>query len=201
MGIQPPSDIVFDVMNSADLARSRQVTAKLQALSTGAPAAFDAVLASADQAAASGRRPAPPIQGVMAYAGTTSVGMRNAHALSQRESLTETANPAANAFRKFEAMVLSQFVQTMMPTNAVATFGKGNAGETWKSMLAEKLGEQVARAGGIGLAARLAAASNARGGELKGGEMADATAAASSAQSPATQKFSAPAAAAAKSRA
>ncbi|OYX13164.1 MAG: hypothetical protein B7Z15_08180 [Rhizobiales bacterium 32-66-8] len=169
MGIQPPSDIVFDVMNSADMARSRQVTAKLQALSTGAPAAFDAALASVDEAKASGRKPAPPIQGVMAYAGTTSVGMRNAHALSQRESTTQPSHPAADAFRRFEAMVLSQFVQAMMPDNAAATFGSGTAGETWKSMLADKLSEQVARAGGIGLAARLAAASNAKG-EMKAGE-------------------------------
>ncbi|WP_445502363.1 rod-binding protein [Microvirga sp. G4-2] len=40
----------------------------------------------------------------------------------------------------------------MLPKNAENTYGKGNAGSIWKSMMAEQIGTQVARAGGIGIA-------------------------------------------------
>ncbi len=34
-------------------------------------------------------------------------------------------------------------------------YGKGNAGGIWKSMLAEQIGTQIAKAGGIGIAKML----------------------------------------------
>nr|WP_281375067.1 rod-binding protein [Methylobacterium fujisawaense] len=40
----------------------------------------------------------------------------------------------------------------MLPQGASAVYGKGNAGAIWKSMLAEQLGAQLAKAGGIGIA-------------------------------------------------
>lgn len=45
----------------------------------------------------------------------------------------------------------------MLPKNAVNVFGKGSAGEFWKSMLAEKMGDELARSGQVGIARRLAA--------------------------------------------
>ena len=44
----------------------------------------------------------------------------------------------------------------MLPKNSQAFFGKGTAGEVWKSMLAEKLGAQMASSDQVGLAKRLA---------------------------------------------
>lgn len=55
-------------------------------------------------------------------------------------------------FVQFEAFVLQNFVQTIMPQEATAVFGEGTAGEVWKSMLAEKIAMQVAQAGGVGIA-------------------------------------------------
>ncbi len=39
-----------------------------------------------------------------------------------------------------------------MPEKSETVFGKGNAGHIWKSMLAEQIGQQIAKAGGVGIA-------------------------------------------------
>ena len=64
---------------------------------------------------------------------------------------------AENAFQKFEAMVLGTFFQSMLPADASAIYGEGLAGDMWKSILAQHLGEAVAERGGIGIANRLLA--------------------------------------------
>jgi Rod binding domain-containing protein len=46
----------------------------------------------------------------------------------------------------------------MLPHNATNVFGKGSAGEFWRSMLAERMGEELARSGQVGIARGLAAA-------------------------------------------
>jgi len=46
----------------------------------------------------------------------------------------------------------------MMPSKAASVFGKGNAGGIWKSMLADQIGTQVAKAGGLSIAKMLEAA-------------------------------------------
>ena len=53
-------------------------------------------------------------------------------------------------------MTLKTFVEASMPEDATGIFGSGTAGEVWKSMLAEQIANQMARAGGIGIAAQLA---------------------------------------------
>jgi hypothetical protein len=65
---------------------------------------------------------------------------------------------AGQAFAQLEAFVLQSFIQAMLPKNAPHVFGKGTAGDVWKSMLAEKLGAEIARSGQLGIAKRLAAA-------------------------------------------
>ncbi len=51
--------------------------------------------------------------------------------------------------------MLQQFVEAMMPEKSETVFGKGNAGSIWKSMLSEQIGQQIAKAGGIGIAKAL----------------------------------------------
>ncbi|WP_420960865.1 rod-binding protein [Brucella sp. IR073] len=68
----------------------------------------------------------------------------------------KSANPAS-AYTKFEAFMLQTFVQSMLPQDANAVFGKGIAGEYWKSMMAEAIAEKMADAGGIGIARMLEA--------------------------------------------
>jgi hypothetical protein len=64
-------------------------------------------------------------------------------------------------FRRFEAFVLQSFVETMLPDGAEHVFGSGNAGAIWKSFLAEQIGQEIADAGGIGIAEQVAAAYSA----------------------------------------
>jgi peptidoglycan hydrolase FlgJ len=59
------------------------------------------------------------------------------------------------AFQKFEAMVLQTFLQSMLPQDAENVYGAGIAGDMWKSFLAQELAQQMARAGGIGIADRV----------------------------------------------
>ena len=63
------------------------------------------------------------------------------------------ATPAS--FKRFEAMVLQTFIQNMLPKDGAAVYGKGMAGDMWKSLLAEKVAEVMADRGGIGIADRV----------------------------------------------
>lgn len=69
---------------------------------------------------------------------------------------THSPEPAAtrkaDPFQKFEAMVLRQFVETMLPDKAESVYGEGVAGDMWKSMMAEHLADTMAARGGIGIA-------------------------------------------------
>jgi Rod binding domain-containing protein len=58
------------------------------------------------------------------------------------------------AARDFEAMALGQLLQPMFETVDVknAAFGGGEAEETWRPMLVDAIGRQMAARGGIGLA-------------------------------------------------
>ena len=62
---------------------------------------------------------------------------------------------APESFRRFEAMVLQTFIQNMLPKDGAAVYGKGMAGDMWKSLLAEKVAGVVAERGGIGIADRM----------------------------------------------
>lgn len=58
-------------------------------------------------------------------------------------------------FQRFEAMVLQNFIDTMLPSNADSAYGGGMAGDMWRGLLAEKLAGAMAQRGGIGIADRL----------------------------------------------
>ena len=72
------------------------------------------------------------------------------------EKAGATASKQAEAFRQFESFILQSFIETMLPKNAESVFGSGTAGGVWKSMLAEKIADQISRSGGIGIAQRIA---------------------------------------------
>ena len=54
-------------------------------------------------------------------------------------------------------MTLATMIEAAMPDDASSAYGSGTAGSVWKSMMAEQLGKQMAKAGGIGLASQLEA--------------------------------------------
>lgn len=58
------------------------------------------------------------------------------------------------AYRKFESMVLQNFVKNMLPSSETL-YGKGSAGEIWKGMMAEQLGDTISKNGGVGIAEKM----------------------------------------------
>lgn len=136
MSISPPSDIVMDVARAADPARYQEAAAKLS--QPGDPAAFATAAAEAAR----------------------DVGYSLHMPIDARGALTSMKNDtslkgSADPYRKFEGQVLAQFIETMLPDKSEAVYGKGNTGNLWKSMLAEQVGQQIAKSGGIGIARML----------------------------------------------
>ena len=67
---------------------------------------------------------------------------------------TEIKEDPREVLQKFESVVLSTFVQAMMPKDAESVFGEGLSGDMWKAQMAEKIGEQLAKSNALGLADR-----------------------------------------------
>lgn len=71
-------------------------------------------------------------------------------ALQSAETATADKSAAARsskAYQQFEAFVLQTFIEAMLPKDSTNVFGQGIAGETWKSMMAEKIASEVAGTG------------------------------------------------------
>ncbi|MBP1178187.1 rod-binding protein [Methylobacterium sp. PvR107] len=142
MSVQPPSDIVLDVARAADPTRYQAAVTKLTQAASGD---FAAALGTA-----SSLRTGVPVA-PQPSADAVLTRFRTAATLPAPRA---KGSPA----QQFEAFVLQTFVESMLPQEASAVFGKGNAGSIWKSMLAEQLGAQLAKSGGIGIARMIDAA-------------------------------------------
>ena len=141
MAISPPSDIVMDVVNAADPTRVQEAQEKLRTQTATLAAArltrqdqgFATDVASLDKA----------------------VGMRLDRTNAPRTLDTKTVSGESQTpetYRKFEAMVLQNFLKYMMPNDSEDVYGKGMAGDIWKSMSAEQIANSIAKRGGIGIA-------------------------------------------------
>jgi Rod binding domain-containing protein len=134
VSIAPSTDIVLEVSRAADPSRASAVAQKLEALSAqggGSPQDFAAALDAASAAPAADAR--------ARVAGAALV--RN--------------NRAEQAPQKLEALVLTQFINEMLPKDTPNAYGQGFAGDMWRSMLAEKVADQIARSGRLGIASHL----------------------------------------------
>src|SRR5690606_33016247 len=58
-------------------------------------------------------------------------------------------------YRKFEASILQNFITSMLPSDSEQIYGKGSAGEFWKSMMAEQIANGMSKNGGIGIAEQM----------------------------------------------
>jgi len=136
VAISPPSDLVLDVVKAANPTDVEAAQAKLAANKAafaatslaengnGFGATFDALNSAATQA-----------------------GLSNAN--------THTGpTKVPQVYRKFEAMMLQNFVKNMLPSSETL-YGKGSAGEIWKGMMAEQLGNTIAKNGGVGIAEKM----------------------------------------------
>jgi peptidoglycan hydrolase FlgJ len=132
VAITPPSDIVLDVARAADPETYRAAVQRLARLRATADAA----------------------------APTTSFNVPSLPSLPIGAGPGAQTRRQLDAYGQFEAFVLQSFLQSMLPHNASNVYGKGTAGEVWRSMLAERMGEELARSGQVGIARRLAASHN-----------------------------------------
>ena len=74
----------------------------------------------------------------------------------------KAVNPKAKAYEQFEASVLRNFVEGMLPKTAENVYGEGTSGNVWRSMQADFMSQELAKSGGIGIAATLAKLDEAR---------------------------------------
>ena len=137
MAINPPSDIVNDVARAADPAKYRVAAERLSQMAGAAPESdFGEILNTAM---------AGPGRQISLDPYTVRTTFRNDTALSN-------SNKTGAAYQQFEAFVLQSFIESMLPKEAENVFGKGTAGGIWKSMMAEQMAAQIAKAGGVGIA-------------------------------------------------
>lgn len=137
-------DLVLDVLEAGDPVAQRAATAKLDALKSS-NVDFAATLDAAGKAAAAEQSAAK-----VADAQSGAINGPPVQVIKKPSS--------EDVYRKFEAFILQSFVETMLPKDSEELFGKGTAGGVWKSMLAEQLGNQLAKGKGIGIAKQLASA-------------------------------------------
>ncbi len=95
----------------------------------------------------------------------TAVTVPGTAVLDQRPLAARTAVPhaataagARSAAQEFEAVFVSQMLEHMMAgLSTDGLFGGGSAERTFRSLLVNEYGRNIARAGGIGIADRLMA--------------------------------------------
>jgi hypothetical protein len=136
------TDVVSDVLGAADPLTSRIATDRLTRLqsTTGTEFSAEAAAVRAESGAVAQAKtfgPLPP--------GDAPAIMRP----------VTSGDVAGTTYSKFEAFILQTFMESMLPKDD-KIFGKGTAGNVWRSMLAEQLGAQLAKSGGIGIAHMLA---------------------------------------------
>lgn len=155
MAISPISDIVLEVAKAADPVSYSAAAGRLSQLAGSAAAvpAMPGDEAPRQEAFAQMLGNVGSPKPVAAH-----LPFDPALALVRMQNQDTLAARAGNPFEKYEAFVLSSFVETMLPKSSEALYGAGTAGEIWKSMLAEGLGNQLAHVGGIGIAEMLSSA-------------------------------------------
>ncbi|MCO5733044.1 rod-binding protein [Rhizobium sp. SSA_523] len=135
MAISPPSDLVLDVLRAADPSEVQAAQAKLNA---------NRANFAASSLAAAGNGFSAAVDLLDNAASKANLTHADARAAGTEKMPEE--------YRKFEASILQNFVNTMMPKDSEEVYGKGSAGEFWQSMMSEQIADQMSRNGGIGIA-------------------------------------------------
>lgn len=146
MALDPPTDIVMEVARAADPTRAAEVAQRLSALAAVSPGAggdFATMLKAA------GATP-----GLGAAATTLPTGLANMRSTLAMASPPAT-DKASKAATQFESVLINSFVSEMLPKDATQAYGQGTAGEMWRSLLSEKVSDEIAKSGSLGLSRRL----------------------------------------------
>ncbi len=131
MSIFPATDIVSGVARAADPEKLRVATKLLTGVDPG-NSGFT--------------------QGLDARAARAVEGQTTVVSSSARSNQTSEAAPSGlQAVQKFEAFLLQNWLEILLPSKEGGSYGSGASGNVWRSMMAEQLGMQIARSGGLGL--------------------------------------------------
>lgn len=172
MAISIVSDLVLDVVKAANPERARIAQAGLQRGQSVASAAHE--FADAEKTVrrnpgigkflstdivgdvVNAADPAKLQTSIAKLGGTPEPAGVNMASLVINASDTKSANPREKAYEQFEASVLRNFVEGMLPKATESVYGEGTAGNVWRSMQADFMSQELAKSGGIGIAATLA---------------------------------------------
>lgn len=147
MSIFPATDMIVDVARAAD-PRRRDIAMRRLAEASDAPAPDWAHFANM---ALGGTSRAPAAAAGLTRTQTAAASVSLTASAAVTPSASETGNPAVDAFRKFEALILQTFIEALLPKEDSGLYGHGTAGGLWRSMMAEQVGTRITQAGGIGL--------------------------------------------------
>lgn len=134
MAISPPSDIVLDVARAVDPAGLETARMALEKRASVAGAGISGTAGAA-------------------FPSVTQAGLAGGREAAMAGGKEKPG--VAKVYQRFEAVVLQNFLQSIMPKDSEAVFGSGLSGDMWKSELAEQLANVMAKRGGIGIANRL----------------------------------------------
>ncbi len=138
MAISPSSDLVMDVVRAADPSTLAEAQQKLQS----AKASLQATRLKDKNA------------GFEVAMNTMNSAAANA-GLANRATSDIKTQDIPKPYRQYEGVILQNFISGMLPKDSEAVFGKGNAGEIWKSMMAEQIGNTISERGGLGIAKQM----------------------------------------------
>jgi peptidoglycan hydrolase FlgJ len=143
MSIFPATDLIVDVAKAADPQRQQVAIRRLEAAASTSQPSFASMTGEGSTSAAT------PNNSTWRTAG---VGLRAAYQAPASGATVTPApsNPAADAAKKFEALVLQTFFEAMLPKDE-QNFGSGPGSNVWRSMMAEQLADKFAGSGVIGL--------------------------------------------------
>jgi len=137
MSIFPATDLVTEVAKAADPTRRDAAVARLSEISKATPNSVDGfatLIADNHKAPPS---PKPFVASPIATNGSGATGLSSIR--------------PGEATQKFEAFIIQSSLETILPKSDGGFFGRGTAGDVWRSMIAEQIGDQIAKAGGLGL--------------------------------------------------
>ncbi len=137
MAISPVSDLILDVARAAD---PQKATAASRALAADAPASSG--FSSSNFSSVLNQAQSPVDLSRYAY---HNAGLDAAPPKS----------PEQKAAIGLESVLLKSFVDEMIPKDEADVFGSGVAGDVWRSMLADKIADEMAKSGALKISERL----------------------------------------------
>lgn len=134
MSIFPPTDLVIDVGRAADPSKRAAAIQRLERLSSPGPDA--------------GSLPAShPDHFIFTNIHPTLSSSRP----SDRLNIDAGRPDSVSAVKKFEAFLLQTWLEVLLPKIDGGAYGNDHAGGVWRTLMAEQLGDQLAKSDCLGI--------------------------------------------------